>query len=255
MWNPETYLKFDDQRTRSARELAGRIPFENPELIYDLGCGPGNSTCVLAESWPEARLIGVDNSPEMLTRAGQDGPVDTTWLEADLCEFIPQDRPDIIYSNATYQWIDGHANLFPKLIDAVRSNGVLAVQMPQNFDAPSHYYLREIATNGPWKEKVAGAVRRAPVAQPKDYYDWLAPWAATIDIWQTEYCQILSGEDPVLAWVSGTALRPFLNLLEGAEREEFVAHYGRALNRAYPRRSDGTTLFPFKRLYMVVQKK
>ena len=255
MWNPETYLKFDDLRTRPAGELLERIPCQTPELVYDLGRGPGNSTQVLACRWPKARLIGVDNSPEMLARAAQDGPDRTSWLEADLAQFIPKDQPDLIFSNATYHWIDDHVHLFPKLLAAVKSGGFLAVQMPQNFDAPSHVLLRQAAINGPWQDKVAAAVRVEPVARPEDYYDWLAPMAANIDIWHTEYSQVLSGEDPVLDWVRGTALRPFLALLEGDEREQFVSLYGQALRTAYPMRSDGMTLFPFKRLFMVATKK
>jgi trans-aconitate 2-methyltransferase len=254
MWNPETYLKFDDQRTRPAIELAHRIPLDNPHLVYDLGCGPGNSTQVLAERWPNALLMGVDNSPQMLNRARSKGPSGATWLERDLTHFLPSDKPDVIYSNATYQWIDGHGALFPKLFEAVKSGGVLAVQMPQNFDAPSHYFLREVAMNGPWKDKVSGAVRKAPVARPQDYYDWLAPMAETIDIWQTEYAQVLVGDSPVLEWVRGTALRPFLDLLEGQELEDFLGLYEAALKKAYPKRPDGTTLFPFKRLFFVAQR-
>lgn len=235
--------------TRLTSHLNGR----SPTKIYDLGCGPGNSTQILSDLFPGAALTGVDNSDEMLARARKEGPAMASWENQDLATWVPEDAPDIIFSNATYQWINEHEKLFPKLLDAVAPGGVLAIQMPTNFDAPSHVLLRKVAREGSWADKVAHVIRDAPVGPERFYYDLFAG-KGTIDIWSTEYAQILQGEDPVLNWVSGTALTPFTTILQGAERDAFLAAYCDELRSAYPKSNDGTTLFPFKRLFMVVGK-
>jgi trans-aconitate 2-methyltransferase len=254
-WNPDVYLKFGGLRTRPAFELASRIGNLTPKKVYDLGCGPGNSTEILRAMFGGADIVGVDSSEEMLSEAGKSGPTGTTWLNKDLSNWVPEDRPDVIFSNATYQWIDDHAAIFPKLMQALGQGGSLAVQMPDNIDAPSHVLLRQVARQGPWADKVAHEIREAPVGAPRDYYDLLQPLSASLDIWTTEYAQVLNGEDPVLRWVSGTALRPFLTILEGEEQAQFVETYRQALRGAYPKSKDGATLFPFKRLFMVAVKK
>lgn len=253
-WNPEIYLKYGDLRTRPAFELASRIAKLAPKKVYDLGCGPGNSAEILRAIFPSGDLVGVDNSEEMLTKAAKEGPSGVSWENRDLSTWAPDDTPDVIFSNATYQWIDHHEKVFPKLLNALAPKGSLAIQMPDNFDAASHRLLRQVAKNGPWAEKVADEIREAPVHAPREYYNIFAPLAHTIDIWTTEYAQILTGDDPVFQWVSGTALRPFLTILQGAEQQEFCETYKHLLQEAYPPSADGTTLFPFKRLFMVIEK-
>ena len=251
-WNPTTYLAFADQRTRPAAELLARVPAEDPAHVIDLGCGPGNSTALLAARWPRARLEGLDSSAEMLGQA-RAGAIPATWIQCDLASWAPATPYDVIYSNATFQWLPGQAALFPRLMSFVKTGGVFAFQVPVNFDAPSHALLRETANDPRWTQKLAH-VRETERGVPEVYYDILKPHAAALDIWQTEYLQVLEGEDAVYRWVSGTALRPFVQALEGTEREAFIAAYTEKLRTAYPRRADGTTLFPFQRLFAVAVK-
>jgi trans-aconitate 2-methyltransferase len=252
-WNPSSYLAFVDERTRPAVELAARVPLSAPGVVVDLGCGPGNSTAVLARRWPAARLIGVDNSAEMLAAARKTA-LNAEWRRADLATWSASQPVAVVFSNAAYQWVDGHAAVFPRLMSLLEDKGVLAIQMPRNFDAPSHVLLRETAADGDWAPKVAHLHRPNPVSQPDDYYAMLSVHAASLDIWQTEYLQALDGEDAVFNWVSGTALVPYRDALQGAEREAFLNAYQRRLARAYPRGADGKTLFPFKRIFIVAQR-
>ncbi len=252
-WQPECYLAFADQRTRPARDLLARVPLANPGRVVDLGCGPGNSTALLAERWPKAAIIGVDSSPEMLAQARASG-VRASWVEADIGPWAP-DRPlDLIYSNAALQLLGEHATLLPRLLDRLAADGVLAVQMPRNFGAPSHVLMSETARSGPWADRLAGILDRPSVAAPAWYHDLLAPPAAALDIWETEYLHVLAGDDPVLNWVRGTALGPVMHALDRDQFAAFEAAYAERLRAAYPRRADGGTLFPFRRLFIVAQR-
>jgi trans-aconitate 2-methyltransferase len=258
MWSPDVYLKFAGHRTRPALELAARAgPVRG--LIYDLGCGPGNSTAILASLNPDAKLIGVDSSQDMLDRAAIDGPKDAQWANRDLSTWKIEDPADLVFSNATYQWLDDHEALFPSLLRAVKPGGALAIQMPQNFAAPSHVLMRKIASEGRWSERLTPLLRHNPVGSPEKYYEIFAPLVAKgdggeVDIWETEYAQVLNGDDPVFSWVSGTALRPLLAVLDEGEQEIFARQYKEALNGAYPKREDGKTLFSFKRIFMVIRR-
>jgi trans-aconitate 2-methyltransferase len=251
-WNPEIYLGFGGQRTRPAAELLARVRAENPGRVIDLGCGPGNSTGLLAARWPEAALEGLDSSPAMLAEASASG-VPATWIQADLANWKPGAPYDVIFSNATLQWLPEQESLLPGLMGFVKAGGTFAFQVPVNFDAPSHLLMREVANDPRWRETLV-SVREIQRGRAEIYYDMLKPHAAALDIWQTEYLQVLEGEDAVYRWVSGTGLRPFLDALAGDEREAFITLYKAKLNAAYPRRSDGTTLFPFQRLFVVAQK-
>lgn len=251
-WDPSVYLAFGDERTRPAFELAARVPVENPRVVVDLGCGPGNSTAVLAKRWPEARLIGVDSSEKMLTAAGASG-VRAEWVQADVATWAPAEPVSVIYSNATFQWVASHKDVFVRLMKSLRPFGALAVQMPRNFDAPSHVLLRETADKGPWRETLRHVARAKPVDEPGAYYELLAPHAGTIDIWETEYLQALHGENAVYEWVSGTALVPYREALTGELRAQFLTAYRQKLAKAYPRRANMHTLFPFKRIFIVAR--
>jgi trans-aconitate 2-methyltransferase len=252
-WNPETYLRFADHRTRPAAELLGRVPLSGPRFVVDLGCGPGNSTTLLAARWPGARIVGVDRSPDMLERARATG-LNVEWIEDDAAAFRPDTPPDLIFANALFQWLPDHAALFPRLMAQLAAGGVLAIQMPRNFDAPSHRLLAETAGDGPWAGRVSDQVRLQPVADPAAYYDILSPHSVAADIWTTEYLQVLRGSDAVLEWVRGTALTPFLARLEGDERDAFIAAYRARLRVAYPPGADGTVLFPFQRIFLVAHR-
>ncbi|MCB0112805.1 MAG: methyltransferase domain-containing protein [Caldilineaceae bacterium] len=255
-WNPSQYLKFSDHRLRPALELLARVPLADPRVIYDLGCGPGNITRLIADQWPNATVYGLDNSPDMLTKADAE-PSAVQWIEGDLETWSPPQPADLIYSNATLHWIPGHAELFPRLVGALKPGGCLAVQMPLSWGMPSHRLMREtLADGGPngaslGSEDLRAAVARKWVDDAEAYYDLLVGSAASLDIWEVEYVQELSGDDPVLEWVKGTGLRPILNGLEDAEREIFLAEYARRLRQTYPMRANGRTLYPFRRLFIV----
>jgi trans-aconitate 2-methyltransferase len=249
-WHPERYLAFDDHRTRPAAELLARVPLRAPARVVDLGCGPGNSTALLAARWQGAKITGIDSAPSMLARARASG-IRAEWLEADIADWAPNAPVDLLFSNAALQWLSDHEKLLPRLLACVRPGGFLAIQMPRNFQAPSHVSLRELAAEEPWAEQLRGKLRAEPVAAPEWYYDLLAPHAAALDIWQADYLQVLEGDDPVLRWTESTALRPVTLALDQADGEAFKAAYAARLRAAYPRRPDGRTLFPFQRLFMV----
>ncbi|HSM96846.1 MAG TPA: trans-aconitate 2-methyltransferase [Rhizomicrobium sp.] len=246
-WNPATYLAFADERTRPAAELLARIAADAPGRVADLGCGPGNSTRLLAGRWPQAKIEGIDSSPQMIEAARKSG-VNAQFVLADLAEWAPDARYDVIFSNATYQWLPDHQFLLPRLMGFVAKGGVFAFQVPNNQYAPSHTLMRDVAAQGPWADKLA-RVRGIFVEKSQSYFDILAPHARSVDIWTTEYLHVLEGEDAVFKWVSGTGLRPYLDALEAGERERFATEYKARLNVVYPRRADGKTLLPFSRLF------
>ena len=248
-WNPDTYLQFAGPRTRPAAELLARVPGEKPARVMDLGCGPGNSTALLAARWPGAALEGLDSSEAMLAEARASGVV-ANWVLADLAQWQPPAAYDVIYSNATLQWLPDHASLLPRLMGFVSQGGVLAFQVPVNLEAPSHALMRVVASEPRWKARLEG-VREIHGSTAEGCSEILKPHAATLDIWTTEYLQVLEGEEAVYRWVSGTGLRPFVQALDGEDQAAFIAAYKARLNQAYPRRADGTTLFPFQRLFVV----
>jgi trans-aconitate 2-methyltransferase len=252
-WDPRQYLRFADERLRPAMELMARIPSENPAVVCDLGCGTGNVTRLLAQRWPEALVTGIDSSPEMLAQATQGGD-GILWRQADIQDWRPETRPDLIFSNAALHWLDDHGTLFPRLVESLAPRGILAVQMPRNFEAPSHTAIAWTVRSGPWKDKLLPLLRSVPVADPPFYYDLLAPLTRKLDIWETVYLQVFEGADPVVEWVRGTALRPFLAALEDGMRDDFLAAYGERVRANYPRRPDGTTLYPMRRQFLVAAR-
>ena len=255
-WDPGLYLKFADHRLRPALELLDRVPPASASMIYDLGCGAGQVTRIMAERWPEATVHGLDNSKEMLQQAAQE-PSSVRWVEADIRAWQPEGEIDLIYSNATLQWVADHQELFPRLLGYLKPGGCLAVQMPLSWDAPSHQLMRETLANGGEQGRALGSdtlrqtVARRWVDDAEAYYDLLAGRTSSLDIWETEYLQVLEGADPVLEWVKGTGLRPILNGLDGQEREIFLREYTLRLRAVYPTRSSGYTLYPFRRLFIV----
>lgn len=259
-WDPAQYLKFAGDRMRPAIDLLARVPLSAPRRIVDLGCGAGNVTRLLAERFPGAAITGVDNSAAMLERARREAPAGSgvRWWLADLAHWAVADgeaAPDLLYSNAALHWLDDHARLFPRLLAAVGPGGVLAVQMPNQFRAPSHVALAELVNAPRWRTLLASAVRGVPVASLAAYCEWLAPQAGTIDAWTTEYLHVLprgdDGEHPVVAWTRGTALTPFLALLDVQHQRAFLDDYRVRVEAAYPRRGDGSVLFPFSRQFIV----
>ena len=255
-WNPTQYLKFGGHRLRPALDLLDRVPLAAPTVVFDLGCGPGEVTRLLAERWPRAAVYGLDNSPEMLEKAAAE-PSRVRWVAADIGDWTPAEAPDLLYSNATLHWVPNHQALFPRLLGCLHAGGCLAVQMPLSWDLPSHRLMRAtLATCGPHggplgSEELREAVGRKWVEDAGYYYDLLAGRASSLDIWETEYLQVLEGDNPVLEWVKGTGLRPILNGLDAAECEIFLTAYAQRLRETYPMRADGRTLYPFRRLFIV----
>ena len=249
-WDPAQYLKFADHRLRPAIDLLGRIDAAAPREVYDLGAGAGNVTRLLKQRWPEARVTGVEESEEMLAKAATVAP-EIGWQRADLASWTAPRPADVIYSNAALHWLDDHARLFPALLAALAPGGVLAVQMPRNFEAPSHTSISEAARRGPWRARLEPLLRPSPTGPPSLYFDLLAPRAATLDIWETEYLQVLEGAHPVKEWTKGTWLRPLLAALDEPDRSGFEAAYTELVDRAYPPRPDGRTLFPFRRMFII----
>jgi trans-aconitate 2-methyltransferase len=247
-WDDVQYLKFGDERTRAARELLARVPLAAARRVVDLGCGPGNSTALLRERWPDAELTGVDNSPEMLERARRDLP-EVAWVLADAGAYEPPAPADLLFANAVFHWLPDHAALFPALLGRLRPGGVLAVQMPHNHEEPSHRLMREVrARLWPGRAEVRG---HAPVASAAFYYDLLAPRAAAVDIWRTTYEHVMADAAAIVEWVKGTGLRPFLDDLADDERAAYLAAYREAIDHGYPPRADGKRLFSFPRLFVV----
>jgi trans-aconitate 2-methyltransferase len=252
-WDPNQYLKFTDHRLRPALDLLSQIPLADPRSVYDLGCGPGNITRLLAERWPNARVVGVDSSADMLAKARMEA-ASVVFEQADIARWSPPAPADLLFTNATLHWLDDHAALLPRLAAQLAPAGVLAIQMPDNRASPSHLLMDEAAAAGPWHAKLA---RLRPVygsmQSPDAYYRMLAPVAAQVDIWETTYLHVLEGDNPVVEWTKGTALRPYLDALDEPERAAFLAAYAARIATAYPKQPDGRTLLPFKRIFIVAR--
>ena len=251
MRDPVQYARFSDERSRPFFNLLERVPHRPFASIVDLGCGSGELTVALAQRWPEARVIGLDNSPQMLAKSGG-------YAIQGRLEFVEQtveayDRPtDLIYSNATLQWVGDHPAIFPRLASLVNPGGVFAVQMPFSHVQPSHLLLEETARNGPWAQRLADWQRFQ--VQPLSWYvELLMGLGFTVDAWETTYYFVLQGEDPVLEWVKGTSLQPILNRLDEAERAEFTSQYAAKLRAEYPPTPQGT-IYPFKRIFFVASR-
>ncbi len=227
-WDAAQYLHFAEERTRPCRELAARVAVTAPRHVIDLGRGPGNSTQVLAGRWPEADLAGLDSSPEMIDAARRSAP-ERRWVVKDIHDWIATNTAlfDVIFSNAALQWVPDHSTIFPRLMGHVAPGGALAVQMPNNIDAPAHRAARSLAASPQWRDRFpGGGVREWHVHAPEFYYDLLAPKAARIDLWQTEYVQVMAGPEAIVEWYKGTGLRPYLTALgNAADREQFLSAY------------------------------
>lgn len=250
-WSPQDYLKFAGERSRPARDLLARVPLAEPRLVYDLGCGPGNSTELLAAAYPDARIVGVDNSDAMLAAARKALP-SARFDKADLATWSPAAAPDLLFANATFQWLPDHLPVLQRLLTTLKPGGVLALQIPDNLDEPSHRLMRETAEQGPWKDSLAKAASaRAVLPPPRDYYAALKPNCARVDIWHTTYHHPLAGADAIVQFVSSTGLRPFLDPLDSKQQADFIASYTRRIATAYPALADGTALLRFPRLFIV----
>jgi trans-aconitate 2-methyltransferase len=262
-WNTDQYLKFAGERTQPSRDLVARIALESPRRIIDLGCGPGNSAAVVAQRWPGADITGLDNSTAMLASARSDQPA-RSWIEGDITTWAAEhgsagdaaavagDAFDVVFSNAALQWVPDHRRLFPRLLASVSPGGALAVQMPANLDAPPHRVMRELAAAPAWRNHFNPPPREWHVHAPEFYYDLLAPVAARIELWCTDYLHVLDGLDGIIEWYRGTGLRPWLEALpDEPTRAQFIGAYRARLVAYFPERSDGRVLFPFRRFFLI----
>ena len=253
-WNPELYRRFEDERTRPARELLARVALTDPKRVYDLGCGPGNSTELLVERFPNAHVVGTDNSEAMLASARKRLPVCAFEL-SDIAQWQPSEPPDLIYANAALQWVGDHETLLPRLLDSLAPGGVLAIQMPDNRDEPTHRLMREVAAMDPWCASIGNAAAvRTKILSLNTYYDLLARDAAEVDVWRTAYQHPMDTPAAIVEWVRGTGLRPFIDPLSPTYRDGFLAEYERRIALAYLPRSDKRLLLAFPRLFIVARR-
>lgn len=259
-WDPAQYLKYSNERLRPAIDLLARIDIAAPSTIVDLGCGAGNVTAFLARRWPEARIVGVDNSKAMLAkaRASTVGQARREWVDADLASYTPGKPIDVVYSNAALHWQDDHAQLFPRIFDWAAPGGVLAVQMPDQFAAPSHVAIADVVASAKWRDSLSAFRRKAPVLPAADYFRLLAAKAEAVDAWTTEYLHVLPASDdgvhPVVAWIKGTTLTPLLGVLPANLQQAFIDDVSQSIAAAYPARPDGRVLYPFRRVFIVASR-
>ena len=249
-WDPDRYLAFADERGRPFADLLARVGAEEPGAVVDLGCGPGNLTALLAARWPGAAVVGLDSSAEMIERARAAGS-GIDYQVADLRGWRPARPVDVLVSNATLQWVPGHLDLLPALVEQVAPGGWLAFQVPANFDEPSHTIRAALAAEEPYRELTAGTAQPAS-HDPETYVAALAALGCTVDAWETTYLHLLTGDDPVFTWISGTSARPVLERLPEGLREEFAQELRKRLRAAYPPQPYGVAL-PFRRVFAVAQ--
>jgi trans-aconitate 2-methyltransferase len=256
VWDPQQYLRFDDERSRPFYDLVSRIQADQPRLVVDLGCGPGQLTASLTRRWPEAEVHGIDSSAEMIDAAGEhtaEGPGQLSFTQGDVRDWKPGQPVDVIVSNALLQWVPGHEDLLPGWAEALVPGGWLAFQVPGNFDQPSHAIMREMARSPRWRAALAGVELNRQALDPSRYVDLLSRAGCTVDAWETTYLHVLQGEDPVLEWYKGTGLRPVLTALDSGQAAEFLAEYGTRIRAAYPSQPYGTIL-PFRRVFVVARR-
>lgn len=255
-WDAKLYLQFANERTQPALDLLARLSsIPDPQHVVDLGCGPGNSTAILRQRWPDAEIIGLDNSPEMIAAARQAAPSEK-WLLADAATWTSDIPLDLIFTNAAIQWMPDHAKLMPHLMQQLKPGGVLAVQMPAHYLSPLHQVTLEVASHSAWNHRMDSARHALTKEQPSFYYDALQPFSSRLDIWETEYFHIMESPAAILKWFSGTGLRPFLEALETTEqKQDFERMMLEGYTKAYLPQKDGRVLFPFRRLFITALKK
>jgi trans-aconitate 2-methyltransferase len=254
-WSPSQYVKFEDERTRPARDLLAQVPLATVARAIDLGCGPGNSTELLIQRYGIDAVSGLDSDANMLEAARKRLPK-TDLFQADLAVWQPKKPVDLLFSNAVFQWVPDHLAVLDRLMDGLLPGGVLAVQMPDNFDEPSHTLMRETAQVGPWRAHFKDFDdRRATIATPRAYYDRLVAKAARIDVWHTLYNHPLADAAAIVEWLKSTGLRPFLERAGAEHREAFTADYLTRVGAAYPPLADGRVLLRFPRVFLIAVRK
>ena len=253
-WNAGQYLKFEDERTRPATDLLRRIPLAEIRTAADIGCGPGNSTELIVERYPNARVLGLDNSPSMLAKARERLPR-ATFEEVDIATWQPDELYELIFANAVLQWLLDHPRLLARLASFLDTGGCLAVQMPNNLNEPSHRLMEKVSREGPWAGKLASASQaREEIGSFEDYYSWLQRTGCSVDIWQTSYVHPLADAGAITEWFKSTGLKPYLDPLSPTEQSEYLDRYRAEIAKAYPAQQDGKVLLRFPRLFFVAQR-
>lgn len=254
-WSAKQYSTFEEERTRPVRDLVAAVPPATRPVRFaiDLGCGPGNSTEVLAQHFPQAAVRGIDSSDDMIEAAKKRMP-DVPFEVADIAAWRAAQPMDVILANASLQWLPDHATLYPRLVDQLAPGGHLAIQTPDNLQEPAHRLAREVAAQGPWAARI-GTVQHPARHSAVDYYTMLRPHCSRVDVWRTTYHHPLAGgAAAVVEWFKGSALRPYLALLDAAQQAAFLAQYQTAITQAYPALADGSVLLPFPRLFIVATR-
>jgi trans-aconitate 2-methyltransferase len=251
-WSARQYLKFEDERTRPPRDLLAQVPLEAPRRVVDLGCGPGNSTELLIARFPRAEVIGLDSSPDMLRQAHARLP-GQSFVEADVSTWMPDQRTDLLFGNAVFQWVPDHTRVLVRLLQSLPRGGVLAVQMPDNTQEPALILMEEVAASKAWAGVMAQAQPgRKDLPRPEEYYNLFASLCSRVDIWHTHYYHVMESHAAIVEWFKGSGLRPFLARLNAKMREAFIAEYTERIGAAYTSRVDGKVLLKFPRLFIVV---
>lgn len=256
IWNAKTYSLFLDTRTRFARNLLAEVPYDfSPKVVWDLGCGPGNSTVLLKNRFQETTVIGFDNSQDMINEATRLYP-EISFQLADIAHLSVQEKADCIFANATLQWLDHHEILIPKLVQMLNPGGIIAIQMPNNFHAATHQTVLQILqTNPAWQElspKLPFGILQQPQYNPAVYYDILSTAGLKkVDCWEAEYFQEMNDHKDIIKWMTGTALRPILSALDSTSQELFLDLYLEAIRPRYPAHANGKVLMPYRRVFMV----
>jgi trans-aconitate 2-methyltransferase len=254
-WNAAAYSRFEAERTRPARDLLAAVALDAPARVVDLGCGPGNSTALLVDRFGADPVTGVDSSPDMLAKARARLP-GVRFEAADIGAWRTGAPVDLLYANASLQWLPGHEALFPRLAAMLALGGVLAVQMPDNLDEPSHVAMRRVAEMGPWRDRLAdAAAARARILTPRRYVEALDPLCVSVDVWRTTYHHRLEGVDAIVDWFRTSGLRPYVDPLPKDERAAFLAAYREEIAPAYPAFGDGSVLLAFPRLFIVATRR
>jgi trans-aconitate 2-methyltransferase len=256
MWDAELYLKYTDERSRPFSDLLARVRAEKVRFVADLGCGPGNLTRTLTDRWPAAQVLGIDISPEMLEQAWPLAiPGRLSFMQADIASWWPDKPVDLIVSNAALQWVNNHESLLVRLVNMLAPGGILAVQIPYHFENPAHLAIEETKADPRWRQALQGVGLHQQSVMPLLWYvERLHGMGLAIDAWQTTFIHVLSGENPVLEWFKGTALRPLLKVLDRQARAEFLHELGDRLRAAYPPKGS-VTLLPFPRLFFVATQR
>jgi trans-aconitate 2-methyltransferase len=255
-WDPQQYRRFGGERSRPFFDLLARVGAEQPRLVADLGCGPGELTATLAQRWPGATVLGVDSSPAMIetAQAGQPAGGRLSFQLGDATSWAPDGPLDVLVANAVLQWLPGQLQVLARWAGLLAPGGWLAVQAPGNFDQPGHVIMRELAATARWRTQLDGVVLNRQAGDPADWLGLLAGAGCEADAWETTYLHVLPGDDPVLEWYKGTGLRPVIDALPPGQAAEFIAEYGGRLREAYPARPYGTVL-PFRRVFVVARRR